>query len=297
MKEDRSGEFCQSNSFVKMQRTISKEVEFIGTGLHTGKRTRLVLRPAPPETGICFRRMDLPGKPEIPGRVEFFQPLPIMCSCLSHSNGARILLVEHLMACLNAFGIDNMIVELDNEEPPFEDGSAQFFVSMILDAGIAKQNAPDRIVEIRKPLILKEGDVELTAFPSDSLRVTFFASYPHPLVGVQSFSVEVTPENFMEEIAPARTFCFERDVENMMNQDLLQGATENSALVFLSSGLLKGSLQFPEEPARHKIMDLIGDLYLLGAALHAHVTAVKSGHNSHARFVKKIREEMKNDRT
>ena len=278
-----------------MQRTIRQEVEFTGIGLHTGKTTRLVLRPAPPDTGIRFRRVDLPGKPEIPARVEFFQPLPIMCSCLSHSKGIRILLVEHLMACLNAFGIDNMIAELDNEEPPFEDGSAQFYVSMILEAGIARQNVPDRIVNLSKPLILKEGDVELTAFPSESLRVTFFASYPHPLIGAQSFSLEVSPENFMEEIAPARTFCFERDVELMLNQGLLRGATEDSALVFSSSGLLKGCLQFPEEPVRHKIMDLIGDLYLLGAPLHAHITAVKSGHGSHARFVQKIREEMNHE--
>ena len=274
-----------------MQSTISQSVEYKGVGLHTGKATRMVFHPAPPGTGILFRRVDLAGKPEIPADVDHFQELPVMCACVAANNGAQIQLIEHLMASLNAFGIHNLVIELDNAEPPFENGSAEFLVSMIKEAGIESQEAPDRTVVISTPIVFKEGEVELVALPSRSFRVTFFASYENPHVGTQSYSLEVTPESFQEEIAMARTFCFESDVNLMMDQGLLLGASEDSALVFGEAGLLNGTLLFPDEPVRHKVMDLIGDLYLLGAPLRAHVTAVRSGHHSHARFVKLIRKE------
>jgi UDP-3-O-acyl N-acetylglucosamine deacetylase len=277
-----------------MQKTLKKRVEYKAKGLHTGRETRLAFLPAPPDSGIRFKRIDLPGKPVIPAHIDFFREMPFMCSCVSNKDGVFVQLIEHLMACFHAFVIHNLIVELDNEEPPFEDGSASFPVSMILDAGIEEQNAPDRVVSVDKPLVYKKDDIELSAYPSDLFRVTFFASYPNPAVGDQSFSLEVTPESFMKEIAPARSFCFENDVEVMTKNDLLKGATEKSALVFGKEGLLNGALRFPDEPVRHKIMDIIGDLYLLGAPVHAHITANKSGHFSHARFVKKWKGEIEN---
>jgi len=274
-----------------MQTTIKRKVEYRGKGLHTGKPTHMVFLPAPPNTGICFCRADIPGKPVIPAKVEYFHKMPFMCSCISDSNGTHIQLIEHLMAAFHSFHLDNLIVELDNEEPPFEDGSARFIGAMINQAGLKSQEAPDRTVRLEKPIIFKEGDVELTAFPSESLRVSCFVSYSNPIVGDQWYSLKVTSESFMKEIAPARTFCFEEDVKLMFDQNLLKGAGENSALVFGKQGLLQGSLNFPDEPVRHKILDLIGDLYLLGAPLLAHITAVKSGHFSHARFVNKIKKE------
>ena len=274
-----------------MQKTIRKRVDFMGTGLHTGKKTHLAFLPARTDSGIRFRRVDLPGQPEVPARIEFFKRLPVMCTCVANSNGAHVQLIEHIMACLNAFEIDNLIIEIDNKEPPFEDGSARFIVSMIEEAGLAEQGTPCRPIEIKTPLIFKDGEVELTAFPSKSFRATFFASYPHPMVGTQAYSLEVTPDAFKAEIASARTFCFESDVERMEAQGLLRGATEESALVFGEGGLLCGTLQFPDEPVRHKLLDLIGDLYLAGAPILAHITASRSGHFSHAEFVKLIRRE------
>ncbi|MBN1902311.1 UDP-3-O-[3-hydroxymyristoyl] N-acetylglucosamine deacetylase [Candidatus Sumerlaeota bacterium] len=275
-----------------MQRTIKKKVEYKSKGLHTGKDTHLAFLPAPPDSGVLFRRVDLPGNPVIPAQIDFFREMPFMCSCVSTENGAFVQLIEHLLACFHAFGVHNLIVELDNVEPPFEDGSASFIVSLIQEAGVQDQDAPEKVMALDKPLVYKKDDIELTAFPSDSFRVTFFASYPNPVVGNQSFSLEVTPESFLEEIAPARTFCFENDVELMIRNGLLKGADENSALVFGEQGLLRGTLRFPDEPVRHKIMDVIGDLYLLGAPVRAHVTAKKSGHFSHALFVKKWIMEM-----
>lgn len=250
--------------------------------------------PAPSDTGIRFRRTDLKNKPEIPAHIDSFRMMPFMCSCVSIQDNVFVQLIEHLMACFHAFGIHNLVVELDNEEPPFEDGSALFPTSMILEAGIEEQNAPDRFIQVDKPLIYKKDDIEISAYPSDAFRVTFFASYTNPAVGDQSFSIEVTPESFEKEIAPARSFCFESDVELMVKNGLLKGATEESALVFGKDGLLNGVLRFPDEPVRHKIMDIIGDLYLLGAPVYAHVTAFKSGHFSHAQFVKKMKGERKN---
>jgi len=274
-----------------MQQTIQKQVEIKGTALHNGKPSRMVFLPAPPGTGILFRRVDLPGKPRIPARVDYFKELPIMCSCVGNENGAMVRIIEHLMACLNAFRIDNLMIEIDNEEIPFMEGDAAFLLRLVKEAGIKVQNAPREPVRIKAPIVFKENGVEMTACPSDVLRVTFFASYPNPHVGSQSLTLEVTPESFASEIAAARTFCFESDVEEMLRHGLLRGATENSALVYGEKGLLNGSLRFPDEPVRHKIMDLIGDLYLLGAPLLAHVTAFRSGHIAHARFIKFLRKE------
>lgn len=273
------------------QKTIKKAVECKGIGLHTGKQTRMVFQPAPPNVGIRFRRVDLPGKPEIPARYDHFIETPIMCSTVGR-NGAQVRLIEHLMSALCAFEIDNLVMEIDNEEPPFDDGSAMMFASLLKETGIEKQNEPRKFITLSQPVVYKDGEIEMTAFPADSFRVTFFASYPHPLIGNQSYSLEVTKESFNKELASARTFCFEKDIKNMMDWGLLKGATENSSLVFGDKGLLWGKLNHPDDPVRHKLVDLIGDLYLLGAPLKAHVTASRSGHNSHARFVKLIRKEI-----
>ena len=273
------------------QKTIKKITEYKGIGLHTNKQTRMVFQPAPPNSGIRFRRVDSPGKPEIPARYDHYIETPIMCSTVGR-NGAQVRLIEHLMSVLCAFEIDNLVIEIDNEEPPFDDGSAMMFVSLIKEAGIEKQKEPRRFITLSHPVVYKDGGVEMTAFPADSFRATFFASYPHPLIGNQSFTLEVTKENFIKELASAQTFCFEKDVKNMLDWGLLKGGTIKSSLVFGEKGLVCGKMNHPDDPARHKLLDLIGDLYLLGAPLKAHVTASRSGHNSHARFVKLIRKEI-----
>lgn len=273
------------------QRTIKRRVEYRGVGLHSGRETHLAFLPAPPDAGIIFRRTDIAGAPEIPAQVEYFIETPIMCSTVGIGN-VEVRLIEHIMATLCAFGIDNLLIEIDNDEPPFEDGSALPFVSLLREAGCESQDTLRRPLRLNEPLVYKEGEVEMTAFPAANFRVTFFVSYPHPMIGNQAYSMDVTPESFVREIASARTFCFEQDVQNMMVSGLLKGASENSSLVFGDRGLLLGKLQCPDEPVRHKVMDLIGDLYLLGAPLMAHVTANRSGHNAHARFMKLIGKEL-----
>ena len=274
-----------------MQNTIEQMTEYRGSGLHTGKDCVIRLLPAKPGAGVVFRRVDLPGKPEVPATVDFFEESPVMCSGVIHENGARVRLIEHIMACLHAMKIDNILIEMDLEEPPFEDGSAEYFLNLLKKAGIKQQDAPEKLIKLHEPVLYREDGVEITAFPSSSFRVTFFAEYPHPLVGSQSFSLEVTPESFTREVARAQTFCFEHDVQAMKKHGLLLGATEESSLVYGKEGLINGRARYPDEPVRHKVLDLIGDLYLLGAQLSAHVTARKSGHRTHARFVKKIRKE------
>ena len=273
-----------------MQKTIQEIASFTGTGLHSGSESVITFIPAEPDTGIIFRRSDLPRKPEISCVAENFADLPVMCTCIRRED-ASVQVIEHILAPLNAYGINNLVIEMNNTEPPFEEGSSAYVVDMIEKAGILEQDAPDRALEIEKPVVFRNGDVELTAFPSESLRVTFFAHYDHPLIGSQSFTMEVTPENFKEEVSRARTFCFQNDVDQMLVAGLLKGASENSALVYGREGLVNGYLHYPDEPVRHKTLDLIGDLALLGRPLKAHVTAWRSGHQAHALFVKKIRKE------
>ncbi len=273
-----------------MQKTTGKTVEFQGPGLHSGKMTLLRLIPAAPDSGIRFKRSDLQGSPEIPARVEYFRKMPFMCSALT-ADGASVQLIEHIMAALAAYGVDNLVVELDNEEPPFEDGSSMFISDMLEDAGLVEQGRPRQVMCLSRPVSYTNGEIEISAVPSDVPRLTFFAHYNHPMIGEQSFTIVPDIETFRSLLAPARTFCFEQDVNRMNAAGLLKGASEQSALVFGKEGLLNGSLLFPDEPVRHKMLDLMGDLYLLGAPLLAHVTAVKSGHESHAEFVKILRKE------
>lgn len=273
-----------------MQRTLREKISFSGVGLHSGHQSIITFIPADKDAGIRFRRTDLPDKPEILSVADNFTELPVMCTCIQHSK-ASVKVIEHILAPLNAFGIDNLIIEMDSEEPPFEDGSSAYVVDMIETAGIREQDAPDRTLKLDHPVIFRNGDVELTAYPSETFRVTFFAFYDHPLIGAQSFTLEVNPIEFKEKVARARTFCFQHDVDQMLGAKLLKGASENSALVYGDKNLINGSLIYEDEPVRHKTLDLIGDLALLGRPLKAHVTAWRSGHQAHARFVKKIRKE------
>lgn len=298
------------------QLTIKKPVSYSGIGLHTGNQTTITFRPASIDAGVKFVRTDLPDHPEIPATIDHVADLERGTSL--GKNRLKIHTVEHVLAALGGLQIDNLLVELDANEPPVGDGSAKPFVDALLRAGILEQDAPKEFVEIDTPIWYskkKEKGVELVALPSDDFMITFMVDYKHPALGTQYTAMYSLEEEFVKEFAPARTFCFLHEVEALKEQGLIKGGTLDNALVvgdhevdeeeliYLQKlfGLKKkvfvgkngflnnAQLRFPNEPCRHKALDLIGDLFLLGVPLKAHVLAARSGHAANVALVKEIR--------
>lgn len=268
------------------QKTLCKEVSTSGVGLFTGESVSITLIPAPPNTGIVFQRIDLPGKPEIPARASFIREVP-RSTRLGQGN-ATVHMVEHLLAALFAYGIDNLRIAVTGSEIPSGDGSSLLFVKLMEEAGIAVQEAPKQFIEIKEPIFWSEGDVHLVALPAPDFRLSYTLHYPQAeKIGTQYHSLSVTPERFKEEIAPCRTFALYEELLPFIEKGLLKGGGLENGLVFKGDRILNPEgVRFSNEPARHKILDLIGDLALVGAPLRAHVIAVRSGHPSHAAFAK-----------
>jgi UDP-3-O-[3-hydroxymyristoyl] N-acetylglucosamine deacetylase/3-hydroxyacyl-[acyl-carrier-protein] dehydratase len=299
-----------------LQKTIKKPVSYSGIGLHTGNKTTITFRPASAESGVKFVRTDLPGRPTIPALIDHVIGLERGTSL--GMGTVKIHTVEHVLAALGGLQIDNLIVELDANEPPLGDGSAKPFVDVLLKAGIVEQDVHKNYLEIDTPIWYsekKEKGVELVALPSDDFRITFMVDYKHPALGTQYTAMYSLKEEFVKEFAPARTFCFLHEVEALKEQGLIKGGTLETALVvgdhqvdekelsylqklfglkekaFMGeNGFLNNAqLRFPNEPCRHKALDLIGDLFLLGVNLKAHVLAARSGHAANVALVKEIR--------
>jgi len=295
---------------MEKQRTLGDMVECAGVGLHSGTRVRLRLCPAGAGEGVVFVRTDLPGRPEIPALIENVVPNALMRqTTLAAPTDPTTCVgtVEHILAALHGFGIDNCRAEMDGPEAPIFDGSALDLAEGIARTGAVEQDAPRRWFCLKGPVALTEGDVELIAMPSDwsdwsdpsdpsespgHLRLTFFVDYPGTMIGKQALSLVVTPESFRTEIAPARTFALKEEILPLWQRGLIKGGSLDSALVVDGDHLYNpgATLRFEDEFVRHKLLDLLGDLYLLGRPLRAHVMAVRSGHGSHAKFVAKIRE-------
>jgi UDP-3-O-[3-hydroxymyristoyl] N-acetylglucosamine deacetylase/3-hydroxyacyl-[acyl-carrier-protein] dehydratase len=299
-----------------LQRTIKKTASYSGIGLHTGNKTAITFRPAPANSGVKFVRTDLSGRPEIPALIEYVIGLDRGTSL--GKGQVKIHTVEHVLSALGGLRIDNLFVELDANEPPVGDGSAKPFVDVLLKAGIAEQDAPKEFLEIDTPIWYskkKEKGVELVALPADDFMITFMVDYKHPALGTQYTAMYSLDADFVKEFAPARTFCFLHEVEQLKEQGLIKGGTLENALVvgdhevdeeelaylkkllgmkkrvFVGkNGFLNNArLRFPNEPCRHKALDLIGDLFLLGVNLKAHVLAARSGHAANVALVKEIR--------
>ncbi|HLQ67778.1 MAG TPA: bifunctional UDP-3-O-[3-hydroxymyristoyl] N-acetylglucosamine deacetylase/3-hydroxyacyl-ACP dehydratase [Candidatus Limnocylindrales bacterium] len=273
------------------QRTLSRAVSYEGVGLHTGKRCHVEFRPAPAGTGIKFIRLDLPGQPEIPVAPRYARAdTDHMRRTILKNGSAEVHTVEHILAAAAGLEIDNMIIALDSHEPPEpQDGSARPYVALFQNAGITEQDAPRRYFRVRDPVRFEEGGVILVAMPHDGLRVTFTIEYENAYRGTQYATYDITPEIFVKEIAPARTFVLERDVENLRSRGMIQGGTLQNAVVVKSDGILnKEPLRFADEFVRHKILDFLGDLYLLGRPARGHFISVKSGHASNVRFVQRL---------
>jgi UDP-3-O-[3-hydroxymyristoyl] N-acetylglucosamine deacetylase / 3-hydroxyacyl-[acyl-carrier-protein] dehydratase len=273
----------------KTQRTLKAPVRFSGPGLFTGAPATLVVEPAAPDTGLVFVRTDLPGEPRIDA-VPDNVTSKVRRTALAAGN-AEVETVEHLLSALYGLGVDNATIKIDASEIPHADGSAKTWVELLTKSGFDDQAEPRRVVILKEPVAVSDKDAHLVAFPSDAgLSITYSLNYPGTPIGSQEFSLSVDEESFTREIAPARTFCLQSEAEALQQQGLGRGGTTANTLVVGKDGPIDNKLRWPDEYVRHKILDLVGDLSLLGGSLRAKVIAVGSGHGTNARLVRRIQE-------
>ena len=256
------------------QRTIKNEIECNGIGLHSGQPVAMKLLPAPIDTGIVFIRTDLPGRPHV--RAIASNITGTVRATTLAENGAEVTTIEHVMAAFAMTHLDNCYVEMSSPEPPVADGSSKTFVDAVLQAGMVEQDAPRNVYKIDRAFSYYKDDRSLVVLPYDGFRVTFTSINSHPLLGTQVLDIEDKDENFIKEIAPARTVAFENEVEAMWKNGLGLGGNTDNVVVFGKEGMLSVP-RFDNELIRHKILDVIGDMYLLGP-IQGHVIAMKSGH-------------------
>ena len=266
------------------QQTLAAPVSYSGIGLHSGKNVNMCMLPAEADTGIVFIRTDLPDKPEIAAKPANVSST-LKATTLSE-NGAEVFTVEHLMAALSMMGIDNCRIEMDSPEPPVTDGSSGIFADLILEAGRKTQAALRKVYDLDRAFAVHQDDRYICVLPYDGYRISFTSINPHPLLGTQYYDIELTEENFLKEIATARTVAFMHEVEQMKKMGLGLGGNTDNVVVFDNTGILSET-RFDNELIRHKILDVIGDLYLLGH-IKAHVVAVKTGHAFNAELARQI---------
>ncbi len=276
------------------QKTIAKEATFSGIGLHTGNLTTITFKPGPPDSGIVFYRVDLPNRPAIKADIDHV--VDVSRGTTIGVDDVKVHTVEHVLAAIAGLNIDNINIEVDANEIPVGDGSALPFMTTLKKAGVVEQDAPRNYITLDRPVFYKSDDVTLSVLPADDLRLTMTISYDHPAVGTQYASFNITPELFEREIAPARTFCFLRDVRMLQQQGLIKGGSLENAVVIGDEGILNDDLRYPDEFVRHKVLDLLGDIYLLGKPVRGHIIGVKSGHAMHVKFSQQIKKEVLNGR-
>ena len=272
------------------QKTIKDPVEIEGIGLQTGAKTRLRLKGSPANSGINFIRTDLANKPLV--NIASLDPGVLGSKERRTTIGEgslEIQTTEHFLASLAGLGIDNIVAEIDNVELPGLDGSAKGFAELIKKAGTIEQDAPKRILKVDEPVWCAAGDAFLAVFPDEDFKISYTLSYDNPELGTQFFTVILNEESFTKEIAPARTFCLEAEVAPLLKKGLGKGANYDNTLVIGKDGPVKNAFRFSNEPVRHKVLDLIGDLYLLGMPLKGHVIALKSGHRLNMELVRKLK--------
>ena len=258
------------------QRSILREISIKGKGLHTGEEVHLTLKPAPADHGIVFRRIDLYGKPEIQPRVNLVTDLYRNTGIVS--GHAKLLTIEHILSALNGYGVDNVVIELDGAEPPILDGSARPWVQLLKDAEPVEQEIDRTYLEIEEPLSVGEGNRSIIVLPYDGLRITCTSADDRG-IHTQHLSLDIDPDTYFAEIAPARTFTIYEDIEELIKRGKIRGGSLDSAIVIKGDKILsKEPLRFKDEFVRHKILDIIGDMSLLGKPLKAHIVAARPGH-------------------
>jgi UDP-3-O-[3-hydroxymyristoyl] N-acetylglucosamine deacetylase/3-hydroxyacyl-[acyl-carrier-protein] dehydratase len=274
------------------QRTIKEPASFSGIGLHTGSLTTVTFKPAPENSGITFYRVDMDGKPAIPADVD--NVVGVARGTTLGIGDAKVHTVEHALSAMAGLGIDNLDIELDAEEIPSGDGSSIPFMTTLMKAGVTEQNAEKQYITVDRPVYYRQDDVTLSILPSDEHRVSMTIAYDHVAIGTQYASFTITEDTFAKEIAPARTFCFLREVKMLQEKGLIKGGSLESAVVIGDDTILNDDLRFPDEFVRHKILDLIGDMYLLGRPIKGHIVSVKSGHEKNVLFSKQIKQALSN---
>ena len=267
------------------QRTIRRAISCAGIGLHSGKKVTLSLKPAPADSGVRFRRSDLGGL-EVAATVKHVGGINYATALTL--DAVRVDTVEHLLAALVSLGIDNVIVELNSPEVPIMDGSAAPFVYLIHEAGVKPLTASRRYLKVLRPIALSRGDKRMALYPSDHFKVTYSIAFDHPLLRHQSRTIRLSEETFVEEIAPARTFTFLKEVEMLRQQGLALGGSLENAIVVGDTGVLNNALRFDDEFVRHKILDAIGDMALVGYPVIGHLVAHRGGHALHTAFAAQV---------
>lgn len=274
----------------RKQNTLKQEVTFSGIGIHTGKVVTMRFCPAKEGSGLSFKRMDLPSSPIIPATLEYVKDTA-RSTTIGMAN-VMVHTVEHVLAALRAYKIDNLIIEIDNVEPPVGNGSSDVFVEMIEKAGIKEQNVVKPIVKIEKPLYFSQDDIHIVALPAEEFKISYTLSYPNVnFLKAQFHSLVLNSDSFKQEIAPCRTFSLYQEVSMLMDRGLIKGGSLDNAVVIKDDAILsKGGLFFDNEMARHKILDMIGDLSLIEFEFFAHIISVRSGHTSNFAFAKTVYE-------
>lgn len=270
------------------QRTVRRSISCAGIGLHSGNKVTLSLKPAPADFGIRFRRSDVGGL-EVSAIVAHVGNLNYATGLARDT--IRVDTVEHLLAAFMSLGVDNAIVELNSPEVPIMDGSAAPFIYLIQEAGVRQLPTPRRYLKVLRPISISRGDKRIAVYPSDHFKVTYSIAFDHPMLLHQSRTIRLTEESFVEEIAPARTFGFLKEVELMRQHGLALGGSLENAVVIGDTGVLNNTLRFDDEFVRHKILDLIGDMALVGHPLIGHLVAHRGGHALHTEFAARVLEE------
>ncbi len=267
------------------QRSLDKEITFSGIGLHTGYSVRMKLSPAPPDTGIVFRRTDLENF-----RIEAIRShvAKVSYATTLMKKGVMISTVEHILSTLYGLCIDNLFLDIDSMEVPILDGSCRSFVEKILGAGIVEQDAPRRYLVIEKPIEVRQGDKVAGVYPHPLPKATYIIDFEHKAIGHQEIEIELTPESYCEGIGNARTFGFVSDVEYLKGLGLIRGGSLDNAVVLDDSDVVETDLRYPNEFVRHKLLDLLGDIALTGYPIIGHLYAERAGHAIHTALADRI---------
>lgn len=266
------------------QRTLAKPVAVKGVGLHTGRKCRATFQPAPENTGIKFVRIDLPGKPSFEAHVK--NVVDVVRGTTLGLGDARVYTIEHMLSALNGLEIDNAIIEMDDNEPPVMDGSAREFVEEILKAGIQEQTAPKNFYTVAAPFEYASHQTVIRIEPADRFELDVEVDYNHPMISKQRITFN-RGEDYSKLISPARTFCFDYEIEALKKGGLAKGGSLDNAIVVGPEGIYNpgAALRFPDEFARHKALDLMGDLMLVGGPMRARVIARRCGHGHNVKFL------------
>ncbi|MCX5669583.1 MAG: UDP-3-O-acyl-N-acetylglucosamine deacetylase [Candidatus Omnitrophica bacterium] len=277
---------------MEKQKTIVNQVTLKGVGIHTGNKANVIFKPAEVDSGVTFIRTDIPGAPRIKADVGSLVVASKFSRRSSIGNDqAEVQTVEHLMAALSSLGIDNIDIQIDNNEVPGLDGSSINFLEALEKAGLAHQDKLRYVYTVKEPICIQEGESSIAILPAKEFKISYTLNYDHPMLAAQFLEIVVNAESFKTALSSARTFCLESEASELQSQGLGLGANYDNTLVVGKTGVIKNKLRFNDEFVRHKILDLIGDLYLAGCPLRGHVVALKSGHSLNLKIAQKIYEQ------